>query len=133
MAQPIVPADRLRRWLHANVGAHENQSDVFIPSVAFLAAALLLARPHAQRFLAVDACLDSGGSFNYKVGTCDHQASHPYAAIAGGWSLSFAAVLVILAAIAPSLNRRWVGRHALQQGVQRDGPASGGSARELWR
>ncbi|WP_124453451.1 hypothetical protein [Paucibacter sp. KBW04] len=101
----------------------------FVPSAVLLATALLLAWPHAQQFLAVDACLDSGGSYNYTAGACDHQASHPHAATAGGWSLWLAAVLVLFAALAPYLIRLWIGRHALQQGVQRDGPASSGSAR----
>jgi hypothetical protein len=25
----------------------------------------------------VDACLDSGGSYDYKTGRCDHQTNHP--------------------------------------------------------
>jgi len=100
----------------------------FLPSVVLLAIALLLAWPQAQQFLAVDACLDSGGSYNYAVGVCDHQASHPYIETAGSWSLWFAAALVVLAALAPPLIIRWVGRRALQQGIQPDEPASGGHA-----
>ena len=28
--------------------------------------------------VAVDTCLDSGGSFNYKTCTCDYEVNHPY-------------------------------------------------------
>jgi hypothetical protein len=30
-------------------------------------------------FLAVDGCLDAGGSFNYASHECDFESSHPYA------------------------------------------------------
>jgi hypothetical protein len=30
-----------------------------------------------RAFLAVDACLDDGGSFDYLVGICDFAANHP--------------------------------------------------------
>lgn len=35
---------------------------------------------YAREVLAVDSCLDSGGSFDYSTATCDHQQSHPYLA-----------------------------------------------------
>ena len=25
----------------------------------------------------VDSCLDAGGSYNYEIGECDHEQSHP--------------------------------------------------------
>lgn len=28
----------------------------------------------------VDACLDSGGSFNYQICECDHEKNHPFEA-----------------------------------------------------
>ncbi|MFB9888043.1 hypothetical protein [Balneatrix alpica] len=31
-----------------------------------------------QEFMAVDACLDAGGSFDYQQLVCDHQANHPF-------------------------------------------------------
>jgi hypothetical protein len=31
----------------------------------------------AAAFLAVDACLDAGGSFNYQLALCDFSRSHP--------------------------------------------------------
>ena len=119
-----------REKLFKQTGPLLSKAMKFIPSVILLAVALLLAWPQAREFLAVYACLDSGGSYNYTVGTCDHQASHPYAATDRFWKLWLAAVLVFLAALAPSLVGRWVGGgHGLQPYVQRDDPASGGSTR----
>lgn len=46
-----------------------------------MAGAVLLGAPllpYAREFAAVDKCLDAGGSFDYSVGACDHQESHPY-------------------------------------------------------
>ena len=37
-----------------------------------------VALPYARESLAVDSCLDTGGSFNYDVGVCDHNQNHPY-------------------------------------------------------
>jgi len=34
--------------------------------------------PYTREFLAVDRCLDGGGSFDYAVGDCDHKENHPY-------------------------------------------------------
>lgn len=31
-----------------------------------------------RTFLAVDSCLDAGGSFDYSKGRCDFQMSHPH-------------------------------------------------------
>jgi len=33
---------------------------------------------YVREYLAVDGCLDSGGSFDYRTAGCDHQQSHPY-------------------------------------------------------
>ena len=32
---------------------------------------------HTIEAARVDACLDSGGSYNYEADRCDHQANHP--------------------------------------------------------
>ena len=32
----------------------------------------------SAEFLAVDQCLDSGGSYDYAAMACDHEESHPY-------------------------------------------------------
>lgn len=34
--------------------------------------------PATAEFLAIDACLDAGGSFNYAQSVCDFRTSHPY-------------------------------------------------------
>jgi len=33
---------------------------------------------HLKPAISVDACLDSGGSYNYESCSCDHNQSHPY-------------------------------------------------------
>jgi hypothetical protein len=35
-------------------------------------------RPTISEFLAVDRCLDEGGSYDYAQGRCDREANHPY-------------------------------------------------------
>src|SRR5437899_1185031 len=48
--------------------------------VLFVAAATVAppTRMFASEWLTVDACLDSGGSFNYAAMECDHVTNHPY-------------------------------------------------------
>jgi hypothetical protein len=36
--------------------------------------------PYVREVLAVDSCLDGGGSFDYLVGTCDHDQNHRHIA-----------------------------------------------------
>ncbi len=36
------------------------------------------ARTYISETIAVDSCLDSGGSFNYDTMQCDHRTNHPY-------------------------------------------------------
>jgi hypothetical protein len=49
---------------------------------AFLLIAIATVAPPAKTYtsewLAVDSCLDSGGSFNYGTMECDHTTNHPY-------------------------------------------------------
>jgi hypothetical protein len=51
-----------------------------------------------QEFLAVDACLDRGGSFNYVAGQCDLIESHAYVAFSARHGLAIA-LSVVAAAI----------------------------------
>ena len=37
-----------------------------------------LAKDYGHEFLAVDACLDLGGSYDYKKYNCDKNENHPY-------------------------------------------------------
>jgi hypothetical protein len=46
--------------------------------VLMLSAVALVWSPFAT-YLAVDGCLDAGGSFNYTSHDCDFENSHPYA------------------------------------------------------
>ena len=65
--------------------------------IALLLLAAIVAWPAASEFVAVDACLDAGGSFNYVVGACDFQQSHPYAPFVGHspWLLLVAGAVAI--------------------------------------
>ena len=47
--------------------------------VALMLSAVALVWSPVATFLAVDGCLDSGGSFNYAFHECDFESSHPYA------------------------------------------------------
>jgi hypothetical protein len=33
---------------------------------------------YASEFVAVDRCLEGGGSYDYSRGKCDHERNHPY-------------------------------------------------------
>jgi hypothetical protein len=50
-----------------------------IAGVLALLLAVILLWPSASEFFAVDSCLDTGGSFDYVTGQCDHTNNHPYA------------------------------------------------------
>jgi hypothetical protein len=50
---------------------------VLLLAVGFLGIAIA-AVPYTREFLAVDSCLDGGGSFDYAVAVCDHAANHPH-------------------------------------------------------
>ena len=46
--------------------------------VAATSVVALIGWSYADEFLAVDSCLDSGGSFDYTRMVCDHEESHPF-------------------------------------------------------
>ena len=48
-----------------------------IAAITLLVVASVLTWTWVAEFLAVDACLDSGGSYDYERSVCDHQSSHP--------------------------------------------------------
>jgi len=39
--------------------------------------AIILVATYAKEFIAVDKCLDAGGSYNYMAEECDINSSHP--------------------------------------------------------
>ena len=51
---------------------------LFVGSLAIA----IVAVPYTREFLAMDSCLDGGGSFDYLAATCDHAENHPYAPFA---------------------------------------------------
>ena len=48
-------------------------------AVSLLVLMLLALLWFGRQFLAVDACLDSGGSYDYEAETCDYSVNHPSA------------------------------------------------------
>jgi hypothetical protein len=46
--------------------------------IAALVVLVWAAWGYGREFLAVDSCLDSSGSFDYAIMTCDHTENHPY-------------------------------------------------------
>lgn len=57
-------------------------------------------------FLAVDSCLDAGGSFDYAVGLCDFDNAHPYEPRNNTTRLSLALVLALAGVAAARYGRR---------------------------
>ena len=47
-------------------------------SIVLVIAGVFLAWPPLAEFLAVDSCLDMGGSFDYDKSICDFRVNHPY-------------------------------------------------------
>jgi hypothetical protein len=46
--------------------------------VLFVAGLLLPLAPRVAEFVAVDVCLDRGGSYDYQRSSCDFSVSHPF-------------------------------------------------------
>jgi len=51
---------------------------VTLLGVALMLTAAALVWSPVSTFLAVDSCLDAGGSFDYSSYECDFESSHPY-------------------------------------------------------
>jgi hypothetical protein len=79
---------------------------MIIVGVALMLCAVALAWSPVGTLLAVDSCLDAGGSFNYAAGVCDFDHSHAYTAQGNSACFSVAAVLAVVgAAMAMSARR----------------------------
>ena len=69
---------------------------------------------YVSEFLAVDSCLDSGGSFDYSRSTCDREQNHPFVAYAyrhpAAGRLAAAGALFAVAGMVV-LSFRWVQRN----------------------
>ena len=63
-------------------------------AIAALVIAVAVAWPFTAELVAVDRCLDAGGSFDYKTGQCDFKVSH---ASIGIWERHGVALLVAFA------------------------------------
>jgi hypothetical protein len=63
-----------------NVRQRKEQLGVVKRALSAVVLVLALAVPvalYARELLAVDRCMDHGGSFDYAAGTCDFSISHP--------------------------------------------------------
>ena len=65
--------------------------------IVFIVTTVYLLIPHWNEFWNVDACLDSGGAYNYLEQKCDHNKSHPYLPSYRKSPLTFYGALLILA------------------------------------
>ena len=68
-------------------------------AIAALVIAAAVAWPFAAELLAVDRCLDAGGSFDYKTGQCDFKLTH---ASIGIWERHGVSLLVAVGLAAVS-------------------------------
>jgi hypothetical protein len=79
------------------------QRTLTLLGVALLLAAVAFAWTPVSDFLAVDSCLDAGGSFDYANGICDFERSHPYAPRADRSARAGAAVVLAIIGVALSI------------------------------
>ena len=79
-----------------------------VAGAVLLAASAWLAWTAIARLLAVDACLDAGGSFDHARGLCDLRRSHPVAGAGeSAWRLAVSLLLTAggLAVMRPGRRR----------------------------
>ena len=93
-----MPA-RMKNWTVTLVG------------VALLLIAAGLAWPPLSTSIAIDSCLDMGGSFDYAARTCDLERRHPYAPEDSTMRLLVGALFAV-AGSAITIFGRYVGRRS---------------------
>jgi hypothetical protein len=78
-----------------------------------LISAVALVWPLAAEFAAVDACLDSGGSYNYLGSVCDLEQDHPYIPVFDrqGFRISGSLGLVVFGVLISATLRPHTGGH----------------------
>ena len=86
----------------------------FVILILILPAAMLVGL-YVREWFQVDACLDSGGSFNYTTMTCDLALSHPYIPFPGRHKV-FTILVLIAACLA--LLVAWSGRSQSSGGTR---------------
>jgi hypothetical protein len=64
---------------------------VLVGALLLIAAAILI-WPNVSTFFASDACLDSGGSYDYVAGQCDHSINHPFLPFYRTWTFWLSAI-----------------------------------------
>lgn len=75
--------------------------------IVLIMPAVILAGLYVRELYLVDACIDSGGSFNYETMTCNHAVLHPYVPFLARYR-AFPLIVAIFACLA--LLVAWLGR-----------------------
>lgn len=80
-------------------------------AIVLLSASLAIAYPVVSEFVAADACLDSGGSYNYVRSLCDFSRNHPVVGMVwrSGLRLTFS-----LACLAGAATLAWHGQRRVR-------------------
>jgi hypothetical protein len=92
--------------------------------IALILGAVAVVWSPLRTFLAVDACLDTGGSFDYVKGMCDYARSHPY--LAQGNAVRVAVAVLLAAAGAAAIGA--TSRHSTGAASGRGDSGRGNSA-----
>lgn len=85
-----------------------SRRSIRLSGVALLLVAAALVILPMRTFLAVDSCLDAGGSFDYSKAQCDPQNSHPYErpALSGPLVLGIGALFALTGGVLVVFSRR---------------------------
>jgi len=76
-----------------------------VAAILLAVAGFVLIQPIVGEFLAVDSCLDSGGSFDYVASACDHSSTHAFVGFA--WRSGFR-VLLSITCVVGGLTLAWL-------------------------
>jgi len=76
--------------------------------------AVMLVGLYVREWFQVDACLDSGGSFNYTTMTCDLAVSHPYIPFLARHR---AFTILVVLSVCLALLTAWLGRSQFSGGT----------------
>ena len=72
---------------------------LLLVGVLLLIAAAILIWPNVSAFFASDACLDSGGSYDYLARQCDRSVSHPFIPFYRTWTFWLSAIAAVLGSL----------------------------------
>ena len=99
---------RICFWRGATKVWGRSSPRIFVGTAAAILAAALV-WPLASEFMAVDACLDSGGSYDYVLSTCDLQRDHPHLQLFERQGFRVVGSLALMAFAALLVAPSWLG------------------------